>query len=282
MPAYVSPGVYVIEKDWSDYSPSLNSTSVGVIGFASQGPVGKATLVTNADQLVQTFGRPDDAEGGFGLIGAYHILDRTNTVYFTRCATVSASVADAAVKVGACPHVGVTGLSPNKYYLFLVSVTDGAGVSKTTNPLIFNCSPASANTSLSGGSAAVDAEVNLRTTPTSPVSFTINTASAGDFVGSYAGSGATCEVYAWESASAFGTIPAGTTNTTVTAFSGTNADLAASTGNFTVVGNNGTADISPASGVTSSGIEFVLTDTLLVHSTLAQDTTTVVLSKLMV
>ena len=56
MPAYVSPGVYVIEKDWSDYSPSLNSTSVGVIGFASTGPVGKATLCTNADQLIQTVG----------------------------------------------------------------------------------------------------------------------------------------------------------------------------------------------------------------------------------
>ena len=59
MPAYVSPGVYVIEKDWSDYSPSLNSTNVGVMGFASQGPTGKATLITNADQLITTFGLPD-------------------------------------------------------------------------------------------------------------------------------------------------------------------------------------------------------------------------------
>ena len=75
-------------------SPSLNATNIGVMGFASQGPVGKATLVTNADQLISEFGRPDDAEGGFGLIGAYHILDRTNTVYFTRVATDSAEVAD--------------------------------------------------------------------------------------------------------------------------------------------------------------------------------------------
>ena len=139
MPAYVSPGVYVIEKDWSDYSPSLNSTSVGILGFASQGPVGLATLVTNADQLVSRFGRPDDAEGGFGLIGAYHILDRTNTVYFTRTATTDAAVAEVGVKVGNCPHAGAEALTTNDNYLFIVSVKDGTGANRTTTPLVFNC-----------------------------------------------------------------------------------------------------------------------------------------------
>ena len=171
MPAYVSPGVYVIEKDWSDYTPSLNSTSVGVMGFASQGPVGKATLCTNADQLIQKFGQPQDAEGGFGLIGAYHILDRTNTVYFTRCATASATVADVAVEIGNCPYVKVDSLSTDNYYLFAVDVTDNAGVSKNANgPLIFNVSPASANASQTGGADAVLATVNQKTTPDSPVS----------------------------------------------------------------------------------------------------------------
>ena len=135
MPAYVSPGVYVIEKDWSDYTPSLNSTSVGVIGFASTGPVGKATLCTNADQLIQTFGPPQAAEGGQGLIGAYHILERTNTVYFTRCATVSASIADVAVPVGTCPWVSVSGLNPDKHHLFIVDVKDGDGGAKTSDIL---------------------------------------------------------------------------------------------------------------------------------------------------
>jgi hypothetical protein len=39
MPNFVSPGVYVIEKDLSEYTPSLNSSVVGVVGFASKGPV---------------------------------------------------------------------------------------------------------------------------------------------------------------------------------------------------------------------------------------------------
>jgi hypothetical protein len=261
MPAYVSPGVYVIEKDWSDYSPSLNSTSVGVLGFASQGPVGEATLVTNADQLVSRFGRPDDAEGGFGLIGAYHILDRTNTVYFTRVATDNAAVADAAVKVGGCPHVGMTALTEDDNYLFIVQVTNSAGTDVTTTPLVFNCPAASGNAALSGGGAAIENQVNLRTTPNSPVSFNRLTSSTGDFVGSFAGSGASVTVYGWSSVSSFGVIPAGTTagaGGTIGSLSANNINLSSLSGNMGLVGNNGVADIAVASGVTSSGIEFEL------------------------
>ena len=261
MPAYVSPGVYVIEKDWSDYSPSLNSTSVGVLGFASQGPVGLATLVTNADQLVSRFGRPDDAEGGFGLIGAYHILDRTNTVYFTRVATDDAALADTAVKVGGCPHSNPTNhmLSSN-YYLFIAEVTDGAGVNRTTTPLVFNVPPASANASLGvSAAAAVQNEVNLRTTPNSPISFRPTASSMGDFVGAYAGAESKLRVYAWSSTTSFGVIPAGTTagtEGTIGSLSGQNAGLSALSGNINVTCNNGVADIAGAKGVDSSGTEF--------------------------
>jgi len=261
MPAYVSPGVYVIEKDWSDYSPSLNSTSVGILGFASQGPVGLATLVTNADQLVSRFGRPDDAEGGFGLIGAYHILDRTNTVYFTRTATTDAAVAEVGVKVGNCPHVGATELTTNNNYLFIVSVKDGVGLDRTTTPLIFNCPAASSNASLVGGADAIMNQVNIRTTPNSPVSFNRLTSATGDFVGSFAGSGAEVEIYAWSSTASFGVIPPGTTggvDGTVSSLSANNAALSAVSGNMTLTPNNGVADIAVASGVTSSGTEFEL------------------------
>ena len=264
MPAYVSPGVYVIEKDWSDYSPSLNSTSVGVLGFASQGPVGVATLVTNADQLVSRFGRPDDAEGGFGLIGAYHILDRTNTVYFTRVATDGAAVGDTAVKVGTCPFVSMGALTENDNYLFIVTVTDGEGVNRTTTPLIFNCPAASSNTSLSGGGYAIENQVNLRTTPNSPVSFNRLTSSTGDFVGSFAGASAKIEVYGWSSVSSFGVIPAGTTaglGGTISSLSANNLHLSSLSGNMGLSANNGVSSLAQASGVTSSGVEFVASST---------------------
>lgn len=260
MPSYVSPGVYVIEKDWSDYTPSLNSTSVGIIGFASQGPVGKATLCTNQDQLINTFGRPDDAEGGFGLIGGYHILERTNTLYFTRAATVSATIAEATVGIGTCPFVSVSGLDADNYHLFLVTVNDGGGVTKTSDPLIFNIAPASANTSLLGGAAAVQQEVNIRTTPNSAASFEYKTSSTGEFVGSFAGSQAGITVYAFSSASSFGVIPPGTTIDTLAVYSGTNAALseASAGGNLATLGaNNGWSTATGTVSANSSAIEMV-------------------------
>lgn len=225
MPAYVSPGVYVIEKDWSDYTPSLNSTSVGILGFASTGPVGEATLITNQDQLISTFGPPQDAEGGQGLIGAYHILERTNTVYFTRVATTLAVVADVAVPIGTAPYVEISAISADSYHLFLISATDGDGITVTPDWLQFNVTPASADSSMVGGANAVEALVNLRTTPTAPVQFVAETSSTGDFIGTYAGSGANMTVLCVSSANSFGTLPPGASLAELAALSGQNADL---------------------------------------------------------
>ena len=255
MAAYVSPGVYVIEKDWSDYTPSLNSTNVGVMGFASQGPVGKATLVTNADQLVQTFGRPDDAEGGFGLIGAYHILDRTNTVYFTRTATTDAAVADVAVPLGTCPYVELSGLSPNDYHLFLVDVSGSSSSAKNGSPLIFSIPPASANATYAASAAkAIEVEVNRMTTNSAAISWDTQSASAGNFVGSYAGSGANVQVWGWASASAFPTIPPGTEAANINSLSGSNADLSAVDGNLTMGASNGAGEAAYALKPIASGV----------------------------
>lgn len=261
MPAYVSPGVYVIEKDWSDYSPSLNATSVGILGFASTGPVGKATLVTNQDQLINVFGDPQDAEPGAGLVGAYHILERTNTVYFTRCATVSASISDAVVPVGTAPYASLTGLDAEKYYLWLLEVTDGNGNSETTDILSFNVLPASADATLIGASQAIEQQVNLRTTPTSPVQFVADTSTTGDFIGTFAGSGATITIYGVSSLSSFGTIPPGASLAEIQDLSAYNEDLSSLSagGNTTSVrvGTGYTAlAVGAASGV-ASGIEFV-------------------------
>jgi len=232
MPSYVSPGVYVIEKDWSDYTPSLNSTTVGVMGFASQGPVGKATLCTTQEQLINTFGRPDDAEGGLGLVGGYQILERTNALYYTRAATVSANVADAPNLVGNCPHVNVNEMDADAYYFFMVSVSDSGGVTQTPDPLLFNCSPASATSATTPGAAAkVQEVVNQSTTPESPVSFVVASDSAGNFVGSYAGKDAMLHVTMWSSTDSFGIIPAGTDLDTITSYSGQNAAFSSNVGN---------------------------------------------------
>jgi phage tail sheath protein FI len=117
MPNFVSPGVYVIEKDVSDYSPTLNSSVVGIVGFASRGPIAglnnkKATLITSPAQLILEFGEPSEAIKGQALEGALEILEATNSMRFIRCAS-GALEASAAVNIGGCPAIIVSGTHAN-------------------------------------------------------------------------------------------------------------------------------------------------------------------------
>ena len=110
MPNFVSPGVYTIEKDISDYAPSINTSIVGIVGFASKGPTNKATLITDQNKLIRTFGSPSEDIDGQGIEGALEILETTNSVYFVRAANDSTSVdASASMSVGACPAIIVSG-----------------------------------------------------------------------------------------------------------------------------------------------------------------------------
>ena len=87
MAKYVSPGVYVVENDNSDYVPSINPSVVGIVGFASKGPTDKATLIVDEASLVETFGEPlaESKSGGQGILGAVEVLEATNSLYFVRC-----------------------------------------------------------------------------------------------------------------------------------------------------------------------------------------------------
>ena len=92
MPNFVSPGVYVIEKDISDYPVTINSSVVGIVGFAGRGPVAgtneqKATLITSPQQLIDTFGEPSEDIKGQALEGALEILETTDSMRFIRCAS---------------------------------------------------------------------------------------------------------------------------------------------------------------------------------------------------
>ena len=112
MANFVSPGVYVIEKDLSNYPTSINPSVVGIVGFAGQGPTNKATLITSQEGLVRTFGNPDEGITGQGLEGAIEILESTNTTYYVRAVGSDAAAASATVQIGACPA-------------FVVSATEG-------------------------------------------------------------------------------------------------------------------------------------------------------------
>tara|TARA_A100001391_G_scaffold202993_1_gene194126 strand:+ start:776 stop:2983 length:2208 start_codon:yes stop_codon:yes gene_type:complete len=109
MPNYVSPGVYTIEKDISDFAPSINTSIVGIVGFASKGPVNKATLITDQNNLVKTFGFPSEDITGQALEGSLEILETTNSLFFVRAANDAATDASATMSVGLCPAIIVSG-----------------------------------------------------------------------------------------------------------------------------------------------------------------------------
>ena len=271
MATYVSPGVYVTEKDWSDYTPSLNATTVGVVGFASQGPVGVPTLVTTQDQLISKFGSPESAIGGYGLLGSYHILERTSTLYFTRAALDDAQRAWVEVPIGTCPYVELDNLNPNKHYLIGLTIKDGGGNLETNAPVWVYAEPASGLDSLSVEDSQAEAiadAIGVMTDSSSPfdANFKPDSPSSLEIVGTYAGENARLEVRAWEWSSVLPTIPAGTTFGSVTALSG-QAECLSSVGGYAQSGSNldvirnggkGTwftynADETGASGI-SSGI----------------------------
>lgn len=55
---FVSPGVYTLELDFSDYAPALATSTFGVVGTASWGPMNDVTLISNENALINRFGRP--------------------------------------------------------------------------------------------------------------------------------------------------------------------------------------------------------------------------------
>lgn len=127
-----SPSVVVLENDVSIYTPNINSSVVGLVGFANKGPTDKATLITSQENLLRVFGKPDSNLEGQGLEGALEILEATNQLYFVRSVS-SALAASAAVAVGACPAVKVEGYTPTTaassiYY----SLTDNAATTTVT------------------------------------------------------------------------------------------------------------------------------------------------------
>tara|TARA_R110002012_G_scaffold33823_8_gene98593 strand:- start:1824 stop:3896 length:2073 start_codon:yes stop_codon:yes gene_type:complete len=134
MPTYSSPGNYVIENDFSEYAPAVNSSIAGIVGFASKGPANKATLITSASQLLRTFGDTNQTNGGQGLLAALEILSKTNAVYYVRAENGNlAADASVGINFGSCPAVNVSGIVMSSSISFSFSSTDQDGTSNTTD-----------------------------------------------------------------------------------------------------------------------------------------------------
>tara|TARA_R110000796_G_scaffold252488_1_gene387094 strand:+ start:1173 stop:3389 length:2217 start_codon:yes stop_codon:yes gene_type:complete len=142
---YVSPGVYTIEKDISEYTPSINTSIVGIVGFASKGPTNVATLITDQNKLIRTFGEPAEAINGQAIEGGLEVLETTNQLYFIRAADTATAVdASALMSFGSCPSIIVSGSTTaadsevngfgiGSSITFRIQAYDNAGVAQYTD-----------------------------------------------------------------------------------------------------------------------------------------------------
>tara|TARA_R110002020_G_scaffold80048_1_gene200000 strand:+ start:1255 stop:3390 length:2136 start_codon:yes stop_codon:yes gene_type:complete len=194
----LSPDVYVIERDISEYAPTVNSSVVGLVGFASKGPMNKATLVTSPQNLTRVFGRPSEHISGQALEGAIEILETTNQVYFVRAGdSTTATDASSTVTYGGCPAVGFVasalGVTNGLYLKVDVSSNDGVNQYSTVKSFAIPAGTgtggqAQALRSIIGGSLDSD-KVG--------VEFDTTTSTTGFLVGSWAGSGTAMTVSAY-------------------------------------------------------------------------------------
>ena len=123
-----SPSVVVLENDVSIYTPNINSSVVGIVGFADKGPTDKATLITSQANLIREFGKPNTAIPGQGLEGALEILEATNQLYFVRAANSDAVAASAQITLGTAPAVALSGnWTPDNPSSIYYSVSDANG-----------------------------------------------------------------------------------------------------------------------------------------------------------
>ena len=201
MPNYVSPGVYVIEKDISDYLPSVNTSVVGIVGFASKGPTDTPTLITNQNQLIRTFGAPSEDITGQAVEGALEILDETNSVYFVRGADSNAADASSNMAFGTCPSVIVSadgyGVSSNLY--LQIDVYNNAATKKLDSKQF---SIPSGTVGDGGTQAQALRKIiggGLDSDKVGVFDGTGDLGASGAIVGSYAGSGAQLVVLAFSS-----------------------------------------------------------------------------------
>lgn len=192
MANYVSPGVYVVEKDISDYPAPIDSSIVGVVGFASKGPVNKATLLTSPQQLVSVFGQPGNGLPGQGLEGAVTILESTNQIYFVRTASDTTLEASTVVPIGACPSVIVSGggLGVTKNLYLDVQVYDNNGVAKFPVTKKFNIPSGTVTTAGTQGQALVQVIGGGVDQSFVGATYDSNSTASGYIFGAYAGSGA--------------------------------------------------------------------------------------------
>jgi len=79
---FVSPGVYVKEKDLSNLIPNLATTTAALVGWSAKGDVDNVMLITTPKQFVDEYGQP--TVGQYFHYSALAYLENGNKLYALR------------------------------------------------------------------------------------------------------------------------------------------------------------------------------------------------------
>ena len=97
----ISPSVRITENDLTFISPTTSFHSIGLVGFASKGPINTPTSVTSLTNLVSKFGNPHPDTGDPYLIyAAQQILRVSSELIITRVADTDPTSAYQATTAG--------------------------------------------------------------------------------------------------------------------------------------------------------------------------------------
>jgi hypothetical protein len=84
MSIFLSPGVYVQEKDISDVAPRVATSSAALVGYSAKGNVDNILLITSDQQFIENYGEPDPTSGHYFHYAALAFLARGNVLYCLR------------------------------------------------------------------------------------------------------------------------------------------------------------------------------------------------------
>ena len=114
-----SPAIVVKEVDLTGGVPNVQSTTGGYAGEFRWGPTEVATLISNEDELAETFGNPSDSYA-IDFLSASHFLKYANALQTVR-------VTDAAAR-NAADSAGAAVLIKNRDAWDNGTITTGKGI----------------------------------------------------------------------------------------------------------------------------------------------------------
>lgn len=139
-----SPSVTILERDLSTFTVTSSETVLAVVGYATKGPIGIATVVTSRSEFNEIFGEPVK-DVPYSALAVYRAFNQGNQVIFYRVADNTATAAEVAITnpIAATPasqnitsDEGVfAGLEEETEYTFTVKIDTGSAVVVTVETL---------------------------------------------------------------------------------------------------------------------------------------------------